>query len=48
VAETSGLVGWILSFGSQVGVIRPDSLRNKVTDEAKQILTCEEQGLEWR
>ena len=38
VADTNELVGWILSFGSQVRVIRPDALRQKVKDEAKKIL----------
>ncbi len=38
VADTDELVGWILSFGSQVRVVRPDSLRSNVTNEAKRIL----------
>jgi predicted DNA-binding transcriptional regulator YafY len=37
VADTDELVGWILSFGSQVKVIQPDGLREKVKEEAKQI-----------
>jgi len=37
VANTDELVGWILSFGSQVRVIRPESLLVKVKDEAKKI-----------
>jgi predicted DNA-binding transcriptional regulator YafY len=37
VADTDELVGWILSFGSQVRVIRPESLLVKVKDEAKKI-----------
>jgi predicted DNA-binding transcriptional regulator YafY len=38
VADTDELVGWILSFGSQVRVIQPESLRSKVSNEAKRIL----------
>lgn len=38
VADTSELVGWILSFGSQVRVVRPEGLRNKVKDEARKIV----------
>jgi predicted DNA-binding transcriptional regulator YafY len=38
VADTSGLVGWILNFGSQVQVIHPESLRTKVREEATEIL----------
>ena len=37
VADTIELVGWILSFGSQVRVVRPDSIRDKVKEEAKKI-----------
>ena len=37
VADTDELVGWILSFGRQVKVIRPESLRTKVRDEAKAV-----------
>jgi predicted DNA-binding transcriptional regulator YafY len=39
VADTDELVGWILSFGSQVQVIKPESLRLKVREEAKRILS---------
>jgi predicted DNA-binding transcriptional regulator YafY len=35
VADTDELAGWILSFGSQVKVISPETLRLKVRDEAK-------------
>jgi predicted DNA-binding transcriptional regulator YafY len=35
VADTDELVGWILSFRSQVKVVGPDSLREKVRDEAR-------------
>jgi predicted DNA-binding transcriptional regulator YafY len=38
VADTSELVGWILSFGNQVRVIRPESLGEKVREEARRIL----------
>lgn len=38
VADTRELVGWILSFGSGVKVVRPDSLRTAVEGEAKKIL----------
>jgi predicted DNA-binding transcriptional regulator YafY len=37
VADTDELVGWILSFGSQVEVIGPDILRTKVRAEVKAI-----------
>ncbi|HEY2921625.1 MAG TPA: WYL domain-containing protein [Candidatus Binatia bacterium] len=37
VADTDELVGWILSFGSQVKVVSPDSLCIKVRDEAKAV-----------
>ena len=37
VADTAELVGWILSFGSQVRVVRPDALRQKVKEEARKI-----------
>lgn len=37
VADTDELVGWILSFGSQVRVVSPESLRAKVRDEAKAV-----------
>jgi len=38
VADSRELVGWILSFGSGVQVIRPRSLAEAVSDEAKKIL----------
>lgn len=38
VADSRELVGWILSFGSGVQVIRPHSLAEAVSDEAKRIL----------
>jgi predicted DNA-binding transcriptional regulator YafY len=37
VADNDELVGWILSFGSQVRVVRPENLLLKVRDEAKKI-----------
>ena len=39
VADTAELVGWILSFGSQVRVVRPDKLRQKVKEEAGRIVS---------
>ena len=38
VADTDELVGWILSFGSQVRVLWPEALRHKVTEEVRKIL----------
>ncbi len=38
VADTRELVGWILSFGSGVRVVRPETLREKVKGEARRIL----------
>ena len=38
VAETAELVGWILSFGSNVRVLSPRSLRDRVHEEARKIL----------
>ena len=37
VADTAELVGWILSFESQVRVVRPDGLRQRVKEEAQKI-----------
>jgi predicted DNA-binding transcriptional regulator YafY len=37
VADTRELVGWILHFGSGVRVIRPESVREKVREEARKI-----------
>ncbi len=37
VAESRELVGWVLSFGSGVRVVRPDSLRAAVKQEAATI-----------
>lgn len=39
VADNDELVGWILSFGSQVTVVGPAGLRTKVQEEAKKILS---------
>jgi proteasome accessory factor B len=38
VADNDELVGWVMSFGSQVRVINPDRLREKVREEAKKML----------
>jgi predicted DNA-binding transcriptional regulator YafY len=38
VADNEELVGWILSFGSQVRVVRPEGLHERVKDEAKKVL----------
>jgi len=38
VADTRELLGWILSFGSGVRVLKPDSLRQKVLEEARKIV----------
>jgi predicted DNA-binding transcriptional regulator YafY len=38
VADSRELVGWVLSFGSGVRVIRPRSLAEAVSSEAKKIL----------
>ena len=38
VADNEELMGWILSFGSQVRVVRPESLRERVKEEARNIL----------
>lgn len=37
IADSRELVGWILSFGSGVRVVRPDSLRTVVKQEAEKI-----------
>lgn len=39
VADTRELLGWILSFGSGVKVLKPDRLKQAVKDEAKKLLT---------
>ncbi|HWF59349.1 MAG TPA: WYL domain-containing protein [Nitrospira sp.] len=38
VADSRELVGWILSFGGGVKVLRPDALRMAVKEEARRIL----------
>jgi predicted DNA-binding transcriptional regulator YafY len=38
VADTPELVGWILSFGSRVKVLTPESLKARVRDEVQKIL----------
>jgi len=40
VADNDELVGWILSFGSQIRVLRPESLRAGVKDEAQKIVNA--------
>jgi predicted DNA-binding transcriptional regulator YafY len=37
VADSRELVGWVLSFGSGVRVVRPDSLRAAVQTESRRI-----------
>ncbi len=37
VADTAELLRWILSFGSQVRVVLPESLRAKVKEEVRKI-----------
>jgi predicted DNA-binding transcriptional regulator YafY len=39
VADNDELVGWILSFGSQVKVVHPEMLRMKAKEEARKILS---------
>jgi predicted DNA-binding transcriptional regulator YafY len=39
VADTDELVGWIMSFGSQVRVVSPESLRMKVRGEAMRMVS---------
>jgi len=41
VSDTQELVGWILHFGAGVQVVRPDSLRARVLDDARKILERE-------
>jgi len=38
VADTPELLGWILSFGSGIRVVRPDSLRSRLFAAATAIL----------
>jgi predicted DNA-binding transcriptional regulator YafY len=38
VADSREVLGWILSFGSGVRVVRPHSLSDAVSSEAKKIL----------
>lgn len=39
VADNDELVGWILRFGSQGQVAQPETLRAKVREEAKKVLS---------
>ncbi len=38
VADTPELLGWILSFGSGVRVLKPGSLQKAVKDETRRML----------
>jgi predicted DNA-binding transcriptional regulator YafY len=38
VADSRELLGWILSFGSGVQVLKPERLQKVVRDEAKKLL----------
>jgi predicted DNA-binding transcriptional regulator YafY len=38
VADSREVVGWVLSFGSGVRVVKPHSLSDAVSSEAKKIL----------
>ena len=38
VADSREVVGWVLSFGSGVKVVQPDSLRMAIAEEARRIL----------
>jgi predicted DNA-binding transcriptional regulator YafY len=38
VADSRELVGWVLSFGSGVRVIKPEPLQKAVKDEARKVL----------
>jgi predicted DNA-binding transcriptional regulator YafY len=38
VADSRELIGWVLSFGSGVRVIRPHSLSEAVSSEANKIV----------
>jgi predicted DNA-binding transcriptional regulator YafY len=44
VADTPELIGWLLSFGSGVRVIRPDSVRHQVLSTAVKIANENEPG----
>jgi predicted DNA-binding transcriptional regulator YafY len=37
-ADNDELVGWILSFGGQVRVTRPEALKQRVRNEVKKML----------
>ena len=39
VADTRELVGWIFNFGSGVRVLQPETLREKVREEARKIFS---------
>ncbi|MBI4001494.1 MAG: transcriptional regulator [Nitrospira defluvii] len=42
VADTRELVGWVLSFGSGVKVLKPESLAARVAEEARRIVAQSE------
>jgi predicted DNA-binding transcriptional regulator YafY len=39
VADTRELEGWILHFGSGVRVLQPESLRKRISEEARKIFS---------
>jgi len=41
VADTRELLGWILSFGSGVQVLKPERLQKAVREEARKLLAQE-------
>ncbi|HSA86110.1 MAG TPA: WYL domain-containing protein [Nitrospira sp.] len=44
VADTRELLGWILSFGSGVQVLKPEHLQHAVRKEAKKLLAGSQEG----
>ncbi|MEZ4214195.1 MAG: WYL domain-containing protein [Nitrospira sp.] len=44
MADSRKVVGWVLSFGSGVKVLKPDSLREAVRQEAQRIAAQGERG----
>ena len=40
VADNEELVGWILRFGGEVKVVRPEELKQKVREEAEKVLSA--------
>jgi predicted DNA-binding transcriptional regulator YafY len=39
VGDTQELLGWILHFGAGVQVVKPESLRERVREEARKIFS---------